>query len=398
MLSEQVALAARMGRISASATVELTRKAAQLRAEGRDILALAAGEPDFDTPAHIRAAAVAALEAGATRYTPPDGIPALKDAVVRKFRTENGIGTTPEQITIAAGGKQVIFAAMLATLQAGDEMVIPAPYWVSYPDLARLAGAQPVIIAPRAGAGLQPDIEALGRAITPRSRWLALNSPCNPSGAMLDRAALAQIAELVRTHPRLLVLSDDIYEHIRYDGRDFATLAQIAPDLADRVLTLNGVSKAYAMTGWRIGYSTGPRWLADAMRVLLGQSTSCPAALSQAAALAALEGPQEFLAEWRKTYQSRRDRLIAGLRDIEGVRVTPPDGAFYAFADVRGLMQRSGHDSATSLAAALLDEVGLALVPGSAFGMEGHLRLSFAAGQDTLDAAIDRLSGWAAKV
>ncbi len=394
-------LAARMGRVQPSATVAISTLALQLKAEGRDVIGLAAGEPDFDTPAHVREAAKRAIDAGHTRYTAPDGMPELKQAIRRKFARENGLDYDIDRITVANGGKQVLFNALLATVEAGDQVVIPAPFWVSYPDIVRLAGGEPVILPTRAEDGFRPDPQALAAAITPRTKWLILNSPGNPSGAGLDAQALAGLADVLRSAPHVHILSDDIYEHLAYPPFRFATLAAVAPDLAGRILVVNGVSKAWAMTGWRIGYGAGPGWLIRAMGKLQSQSTSNPCTVSQWAALAALDGPQDFIAETRPVFQARRDRVVAVLNEMKGLSCPLPDGAFYVYPSIAGLvgMVSAGGqviETDQDFADALLREQGVAVVPGAAFGLSPHIRLSYAAADDVLERALQRIGEFCA--
>ena len=392
-----IPLSASLARVRPSPTVAASQRARELIAAGRDVISLSAGEPDFDTPRHVKDAAIAALEGGKTKYTAPDGIPELKAAIAAKFRRENGLDYAPEEITVGSGGKQVIFNALMATLNPGDEVVIPAPYWVSYPDIVRLAGAEPVIVETEMAAGFKLAPAALEAAITPRTRWVLLNSPGNPSGAGYARAELAALAEVLLRHDQVLVLADDIYEHIAYEGFTFATPAEVEPRLRDRTLTLNGVSKAYAMTGWRIGYAGGPAELIAAMGKLQSQSTTCPAALSQWAAVAALEGPQDFLAEARAAYRRRRDLVVARLNAIPGVACPVPEGAFYVYPSIEGLMGRTtaggrriGCDR--DFTDALLEEQGVAAVFGAAFGLSPHFRVSYATSDAALEDACARIA------
>ena len=392
-----IPLSASLARVRPSPTVAASQRARELIAAGRDVISLSAGEPDFDTPRHVKDAAIAALEGGKTKYTAPDGIPELKAAIAAKFRRENGLDYAPEEITVGSGGKQVIFNALMATLNPGDEVVIPAPYWVSYPDIVRLAGAEPVIVETEMAAGFKLAPAALEAAITPRTRWVLLNSPGNPSGAGYARAELAALAEVLLRHDQVLVLADDIYEHIAYEGFTFATPAEVEPRLRDRTLTLNGVSKAYAMTGWRIGYAGGPAELIAAMGKLQSQSTTCPAALSQWAAVAALEGPQDFLAEARAAYRRRRDLVVARLNAIPGVACPVPEGAFYVYPSIEGLMGRTtaggrriGCDR--DFTDALLEEQGVAAVFGAAFGLSPHVRVSYATSDAALEDACARIA------
>ena len=392
-----IPLSASLARVRPSPTVAASQRARELIAAGRDVISLSAGEPDFDTPRHVKDAAIAALEGGKTKYTAPDGIPELKAAIAAKFRRENGLDYAPEEITVGSGGKQVIFNALMATLNPGDEVVIPAPYWVSYPDIVRLAGAEPVIVETEMAAGFKLAPAALEAAITPRTRWVLLNSPGNPSGAGYARAELAALAEVLLRHDQVLILADDIYEHIAYEGFTFATPAEVEPRLRDRTLTLNGVSKAYAMTGWRIGYAGGPAELIAAMGKLQSQSTTCPAALSQWAAVAALEGPQDFLAEARAAYRRRRDLVVARLNAIPGVACPVPEGAFYVYPSIEGLMGRTtaggrriGCDR--DFTDALLEEQGVAAVFGAAFGLSPHVRVSYATSDAALEDACARIA------
>lgn len=390
-----------LGRIQPSATVAISRRAADMAAEGRDVIALAAGEPDFDTPDHVREAAIAAIRAGKTHYTNVDGIPELKEAVARKFKRDNGLAVEAADCFVAAGGKQVIFNALMATLNPGDEVVVPAPYWVSYPEIVRLCGAEPVFVTADAVRGFKLDAAMLAAAIGPRTKWLLLNSPSNPTGAAYTAAELEALAAVLRAHPQVHVLTDDIYEPLLYDGGVFATIAQVAPDLQARTLTMNGVSKSHAMTGWRIGYCTGPRPLLAAMLKLQGQSTTNPSSISQWAAVTALDGPQDFLADWRRVFQGRRDLVVAGLNAAAGIDCLTPQGAFYVFPSVRNLLGRTSGAGTplatdTDVAMALLEEVGVALVPGSAFGLPGHVRLSYAAADAQLEAALARIQEFCA--
>ena len=367
----------------------ITQTARDMRAAGRDVISLSAGEPDFDTPEHIRRAATQAMNAGATRYTAVDGIPELKAAIIGKFKRDNTLSYTPGQITVAPGGKPVLFNALAVTVGAGDEVIIPAPCWVSYPAMVKLCGAAPIVVPCHAATGFKLTPAALEAAITPKTKWLMLNSPSNPTGAAYTADELHALAEVLRRYPQVLILCDDIYEHLVYDDFKFATMAQVAPDLFDRTLTMNGVSKAYAMTGWRIGYGGGPEWLIAAIRKYMGQTTSNPASISQWGAVAALNGDQSFLDGWRETYAKRRDRVVARLNAMTGISCLTPPGAFYAFADVSSI---TADDAAFALR--LLEETGVASVPGSAFHAPGHIRLSYAAALPELDAAMDRIKGF----
>ena len=380
-------LSNRIQRIGASATMTITQKAREMKRAGRDVISLSAGEPDFDTPNHICEAAISAMAQGQTRYTNVDGIPELKSAIIRKFKRDNQFDVEESQINISPGGKAVIFNALAVTLSAGDEVIIPAPCWVSYPAMVKLCDAKPVIIPCTKTTGFKLSAEALEKHITPQTKWVLLNSPSNPTGAAYSHDELDLLARVLRQNPHIMVLSDDIYEHLIYDDFQFATLASVAPDIADRVLTMNGVSKAYAMTGWRIGYAAGPDWLIKSMSKYMGQTTSNPSSISQWAALAALDGPQDFLDNWRSTYQTRRNRLVDGLNSIKGMNCLIPPGAFYAFVDISALT-----DSDAEFALQLLEHSGVATVPGSAFHSEGHIRLSYATSMVQIEAALDRIN------
>ena len=380
-------LSNRIQRIGASATMTITQKAREMKRAGRDVISLSAGEPDFDTPNHICEAAISAMAQGQTRYTNVDGIPELKSAIIRKFKRDNHLDVEESQINISPGGKAVIFNALAVTLSAGDEVIIPAPCWVSYPAMVKLCDAKPVIIPCTKATGFKLSAEALEKHITPQTKWVLLNSPSNPTGAAYSRDELDLLAQVLRQNPHVMVLSDDIYEHLIYDDFQFATLASIAPDIADRVLTMNGVSKAYAMTGWRIGYAAGPDWLIKSMSKYMGQTTSNPSSISQWAALAALDGPQDFLDNWRSTYQTRRNRLVDGLNSIKGMNCLIPPGAFYAFVDISALTNNDAE-----FALQLLEHSGVATVPGSAFHSEGHIRLSYATSMVQIEAALDRIN------
>lgn len=365
------------------------QRARELRATGRDILGLTAGEPDFETPAHIKEAAIHAMTTGQTRYTDVGGTPVLKEAIAGKFLKENGLSYASNEIIVGTGAKQVIFNALMCTVAAGDEVIVPAPYWVSYPDIALLAGGTPVFVDCPAVTGFKLQPADLERAITSKTRWLMLNSPNNPSGATYTRGELTALAEVLRRHPHVWILTDDIYEHLIYGDVTFATIAQAAPDLKDRTLTVNGVSKAYAMTGWRIGYGAGPSALIKAMVKLQSQSTSGPNSIAQAAAVAALTGPQDIIAANRREYQKRRDTVVAALNAIDGIRCAVPDGAFYIFASCSalfGLRTNKGSviENSDDWVMHLLDSQDLAALQGSAYGVPTHFRLSFAASTEQL--------------
>ena len=386
-------------RIKPSPTVTISAEALRLRAEGRDIVSLAAGEPDFDTPEHIKTAAKAAIDLGKTRYAPPDGLPELKRAIREKFGRENGLDYGLDEIMVSAGGKQVLFNALIATLNPGDEVVIPAPYWVSYPDIVALTGARPVVVATEEARGLKLDPGALAAAIPPATRWLILNSPSNPSGAGYAAAELRGLADVLLEHPQVWVLSDDIYEHVAYEPYTFATIAAVEPRLKDRTVTLNGVSKSYAMTGWRIGYCGAPAAIVRAMTTVQGQSTTSASTISQWAAIAALEGPQDYIATSRAAFLRRRDLVVDALNAIPGLTCTRPEGAFYVFPSIAGLIGRTAPDGTrvatdTDFARALLAATGVAVVPGSAFGKAPHFRISYAEQDDLLRDACARIAAF----
>ena len=386
----------RLARIKPSPTIAMTTRAADLRAQGRDIISLSAGEPDFDTPENVRDAAKAAIDAGHTRYTAVDGTPSLKRAIVDKFARENGLDYAPAQITVGTGGKQILYNALMATLDDGDEVIVPAPYWVSYPDMVLLAGGTPVVVECDQASGFRLTPDALEAAITPRAKWLILNSPSNPSGAGYDRAQMAALCDVLLRHPQVWVLADDIYEHLVFDGFEFCTPAQVEPRLKDRVLTMNGVSKSYAMTGWRIGYGAGPEALIKAMAKLQSQSTSNPCSISQYAAEAALTGPQDYITDSRAVFQRRRDLVVAGLNACPGLDCPVPQGAFYVYPSIAGLIGLTSAggtpiDSDEAFANALLDEAGVAVVFGAAFGLSPHFRISYATSDAVLQDAMARI-------
>jgi aspartate aminotransferase len=392
-----------LSRVQPSATVGISQLARQMAQAGKDIIALSAGEPDFDTPEHVRKAAIAAIERGETRYTNVEGIAELKEAVAAKFRRDNGLEVTAEDCFVSAGGKQIIFNALIATLNPGDEVVVPVPYWVSYPEIVRLAGAEPVFAQASQETGFKLTPQALDAAISPKTKWLILNTPSNPSGAAYTREELAGLAAVLMKHPHVHILTDDIYEVLVYDGRSFATIAQVEPRLMGRTVTMNGVSKSHAMTGWRIGYCTGPKEILKAMLKLQSQSTTNPPSISQWAAVEALNGPQGFLADWRETFQRRRDMVVARLNGCKGLDCLVPEGAFYAFPSCKGLIGQTsagGRALATDedLVMALLEENGVALVHGSAFGLPGHFRVSYAASDEHLAKAMDRIEAFCAGV
>lgn len=385
-----------LARVKPSPTVAITGRARDLAAEGRDIISLSAGEPDFDTPLHIREAGKAAIDAGHTRYTAVDGIPELKRAICAKFDRENGLDYGPAQVTVGTGGKQILYNALMATLNPGDEVVIPAPYWVSYPDMVLLAGGTPVVIEGAMANGYRITPEQLEAAITPKTKWVILNSPSNPTGAGYGENHMRGLTDVLMRHPHVWVLSDDIYEHLVFDDFRFATPVQVEPGLKDRTLTMNGVSKAYAMTGWRIGYGAGPVELIRAMGTLQSQSTSNPCSISQYAALAALEGPQDYIAESRAVFQRRRDLVVDGLNACPGIECPVPQGAFYVYPSIKALIGKTSAGGAPitddeAFATALLDETGVAVVFGAAFGLSPHFRISYATSDAVLADACGRI-------
>lgn len=382
-------ISAALARIAASQTTAMTDRAAALRAEGRDIISLSVGEPDFAMPAHVADAVRAALDAGDTKYTPVAGTARLRVAAALHFQRDLGLTTTPDRVVVSAGGKQAIFHALLATLNPGDEVLIPAPWWVSYPEIARFAGAEVVPLKTTAAGGFRITAEQLEAAITPRTRWLLLNSPGNPTGAVYSAAELAALGAVLARHPQLLVMSDDIYAPLRYTPGTHATLAVVCPDLAERVLTVSGVSKSHAMTGLRIGVATGPAWLIEAMIRLQSHSSGNPASLSQAAAVAALEGPQDFLADWRERFRTRRDLCVGAINAVPGLSTPVPEGAFYCMVDAAPLQARFGDDQALCLH---LLEHGVAVVAALAFGGDFGFRISFATDEDRLTEALRRIA------
>ena len=389
-------LSATLDRVKPSPTIAVTQLAAELKAQGRDVIGLGAGEPDFPTPEHIREAAKRAIDEGKTKYTAVDGIPELKRAISAKFKRDNGLDYAPAEVTVGTGGKQVLYNALMATLNPGDEVIIPAPYWVSYPDMVKLAGGEPVVVETTLEDGFRMTPEALEAAITPRSKWLIFNSPSNPTGAGYDRAALTALMEVVERHPHVWVLTDDMYEHIAFPGFEFVTPVQVAPGLRDRTLTVNGVSKAYAMTGWRIGYAGGPERLIAAMRKIQSQSTSNPCSVSQWAAVAALEGPQDYIATSGEAFLRRRDLVVAGLNACPGLDCPTPEGAFYVYPSCAGLIGKTSKGGAVlsddeAVARALLEEEGVAVVFGSAFGLSPFFRISYATSDEVLTEAIARI-------
>lgn len=381
--------------VQPSATIGMSQKARSMLAAGKDVIILSQGEPDFETPEHIKAAAVEALACGKTRYTAVDGTQALKSAIQRKFKRDNNLDYSLDEISVAPGGKAILFNALIATLNADDEVIIPAPCWVSYPEMVRLCGAKPVIVPTTSETGFKITPSLLEQAITLKTKWLVLNSPSNPTGSVLNETDLKGIAEVLRRHPGVLVLTDDIYEHLVYGDTKFCTLAEIAPDLKERVLTMNGMSKSYAMTGWRLGFAGGPEWLISAMRKVMGQSTSNSNSITQYAAIAALDGDQGFLSAWKKAFAGRRDIVCRALNKA-GMNCAVPDGAFYVFASCKAFLGKTspgGRKIATDkdFTEAMLDEALVALVPGSAFHGPGYFRLSYAESETVLENALGRV-------
>ena len=390
-----------LARVKPSQTMAISALAAEMRAAGKDVIGLSAGEPDFPTPQNIREAGIRAIEEGKTRYTAADGIPELKEAVCAKFRRDNGLDYEPAQISIGAGGKQTLYNALMASLNPGDEVVIPAPYWVSYPDMVMLAGAEPVIVP----AGIETEFkitpDALDAAITPKTRWFVFNSPSNPTGALYSRDEIKGLTDVLKAHPHVWVMSDDMYEHLVYDGCAFQTPAEVEPELHARTLTCNGVSKAYAMTGWRIGYAAGDAALIGGMRKLQSQSTSNPCTVSQWAALEALNGTQEFIAANNERFARRRDLAVAAMSEIDGVECPKPAGAFYIYPSIAGLIGKTsqggrGIDTDEAFATALLEEAGVAVVFGAAFGASPAFRISYATSDEALAEACGRIGDFCA--
>ncbi|MBA5724709.1 pyridoxal phosphate-dependent aminotransferase [Bombella favorum] len=389
--------AERMGRILPSQTIAITQKARALKAEGRDIISLSAGEPDFDTPDFIKKAAIEAIQRGETKYTDVAGTPALRKAVAERLNADFGLDYRPEEVCVSTGGKQVIYNAMVATLNAGDEVVIPAPAWVSYPDIVQLADGKPVIVPTSPETGFRLTAEQLREAITPRTRWLVLNSPCNPTGSAYSREELKALTDVLLEHPQVWILTDDIYAKLTYEGREACTVVQVEPRLRERALTMNGVSKAYAMTGWRIGFSAAPVSLTKELIKLQGQSTSNACSIAQAAALAAVSGPQDFIGEMVAVYQKRRDLVVDALSAVSGLSCARPEGAFYVFVSVQQLLGKrtaGGHvlESDEDFVKAMLEDVGVAAVHGTAFLLPGYFRVSYATSTELLEEACRRIA------
>ncbi|HEY7458023.1 MAG TPA: pyridoxal phosphate-dependent aminotransferase [Xanthobacteraceae bacterium] len=385
-----------IGRIKPSPTIAISDLAKKLKAEGRDIIALSAGEPDFDTPDNIKEAAIAAIRRGETKYTAVDGMPELKAAIARKFKRENGLDYKPSQITVGTGGKQVLFNALVATINPGDEVIIPAPYWVSYPDIVLFAGGKPVPVVGKLEDGFKIKPAALERAITPKTKWLIFNSPSNPSGAAYTRTELKALTDVLAKHPHVWVLTDDMYEHLVYDDFEFTTPAQVEPKLYDRTLTLNGVSKTYCMTGWRLGYAGGPELLIKAMATLQSQSTTNPSSITQWAAVEALDGPQDFIPEHNKVFKERRDLVVSMLNQAKGITCSKPEGAFYVYPACAGAIGKtapSGKKIETDedFVKELLAAEGVAVVHGTAFGLAPAFRISYATSTQQLEEACRRI-------
>ncbi|NLH82518.1 MAG: pyridoxal phosphate-dependent aminotransferase [Phyllobacteriaceae bacterium] len=389
-------LADSLSRIKPSATIAVTNKARELKAAGRDVIGLGAGEPDFDTPDNIKEAAIKAIRDGQTKYTAVDGIPELKKAIVDKFARENRLAYKPSQISVGTGGKQVLYNALMATLNPGDEVIIPAPYWVSYPDMVLLAGGSPVFVEAGLSTGFKLKADALEAAITPKTKWIIFNSPSNPSGAAYTAAELKALTDVLMRHPHVWVMSDDMYEHLVYDDFVFATPAEVEPGLYERTLTVNGVSKAYCMTGWRIGYAAGPEKLIKAMATLQSQSTSNPSSIAQWAAVEALNGPQDFIPAHNKVFKERRDLVVGMLNQANGLTCPTPEGAFYVYPSCAGTIGKtspSGNVIATDddFVTELLEVEGVAVVQGSAFGLAPHFRISYATATSALEEACKRI-------
>ena len=392
-----------LARVKPSPTIAVTNLANELKAQGKDVIGLGAGEPDFDTPETIKAAAKAAIDAGKTKYTAVDGIPELKAAICAKLKRDNGLDYIPAQVTVGTGGKQILYNALMATMNPGDEVIIPAPYWVSYPDMVLLAGGEPVAVEAGMETNFKLTPEALEAAITPKTKWFIFNSPSNPTGAAYSAAELKGLTDVLMRHPHVWVMTDDMYEHLVYDGFEFATPAQVEPGLYDRTLTCNGVSKAYAMTGWRIGYAAGPEELIKAMRKIQSQSTSNPCSVSQWAAVEALNGTQEFLEPNNAMFKRRRDLVVDMLNQAEGITCPKPEGAFYVYPSVAGCIGKTsaaGTQIATDedFARALLEEKGVAVVFGGAFGLSPNFRVSYATSDENLKKACERIQAFCAEL
>ena len=394
-------LSATLSRVKPSPTIAVTTKAAEMRQAGHDVIGLGAGEPDFDTPDNIKQAGIRAINEGKTKYTAPDGIPELKQAICAKFERENGLTYSPAQVSVGTGGKQILYNALMATLNPGDEVVIPAPYWVSYPDMVLLAGGEPVVVPAGIETAFKLTPEALEAAITPKTQWFIFNSPCNPTGAGYSRKELKALTDVLMRHPHVWVMTDDMYEHLAYDDFEFCTPAQVEPGLYERTLTCNGVSKAYAMTGWRIGYAAGPEVLIGAMRKIQSQSTSNPCTISQWAALEALNGPQDFIKANNAVFKRRRDLVVEKLNAVEGIECPVPEGAFYVYPSIAGLIGKTSQAGTKitddeAFATALLEETGVAVVFGAAFGLSPAFRVSYATADEALEEACARIQTFCA--
>jgi aspartate aminotransferase len=394
-------LSATLDRVKPSPTIAVSNMARELKAAGKDVIGLGAGEPDFDTPDNIKRAAKAAIDAGKTKYTAVDGIPELKEAICAKLKRDNGLEYTPAQVSVGTGGKQILYNALVATMNPGDEVIIPAPYWVSYPDMVLLAGGEPVIAEASIQTGFKLTADQLEAAITPKTKWFIFNSPSNPTGAGYTRAELKELTDVLMRHPHVWVMTDDMYEHLTYGDFEFCTPAQVEPGLYDRTLTCNGVPKAYAMTGWRIGYAAGPEKLIAAMRKIQSQSTSNPCSISQWAAVEALNGPQDFIAENNKVFQRRRDMVVEMLNAAEGISCPVPEGAFYVYPSVAGCIGKTSAggvkiDNDETFAKALLEEKGVAVVFGAAFGLSPNFRVSYATSDEALKEACTRIQDFCA--
>jgi len=392
-----------LARVKPSPTIAVSTLAAELKAAGKDVIGLGAGEPDFNTPANICEAAKAAIDAGKTKYTAPDGIIELKQAICDKFQRDNGLSYSPKQVSVGTGGKQILYNALMATLNPGDEVVIPAPYWVSYPDMVLLAGGQPVIATATAENDYKLTAEALEAAITPKTKWLIFNSPSNPTGAGYTRAELKALTDVLMAHPHVWVMTDDMYEHLVYDGFEFVTPAEVEPGLYDRTLTCNGVSKAYAMTGWRIGYAAGPEALIGAMRKIQSQSTSNPCSISQWAAVEALNGTQDYIESNNAVFKRRRDMVVEMLNEADGITCPTPEGAFYVYPSIGGCIGKTTPggkciETDEDFATALLEENGVAVVFGGAFGLSPNFRVSYATSDENLEKACTRIQEFCANL
>ncbi len=396
-------LSATLSRVKPSPTIAVSTKAAEMKAAGKDVIGLGAGEPDFDTPDNIKAAAIQAINDGKTKYTAPDGIPELKKAICAKFNRENGLEYAPAQVSVGTGGKQILYNALMATLNPGDEVVIPAPYWVSYPDMVLLAGGEPVIAEASMQTGYKLTPDQLEAAITPKTKWFIFNSPSNPTGAGYSREELKALTDVLLRHPHVWIMTDDMYEHLAYGDFEFCTPAEVEPQLYDRTLTCNGVSKAYAMTGWRIGYAAGPEKLIAAMRKIQSQSTSNPSSISQWAAVEALNGTQDFLAQNNEVFVRRRDLVVSMLNDAKGIVCPTPEGAFYVYPSIAELIGKTTAkgtviENDEVFATALLEETGVAVVFGAAFGLSPNFRVSYATSDDALKEACTRIQGFCASL